>query len=108
MSETTVSALAALRHAPWLGLYATAVLPFWFLLLALFVPRVALFLGWLEAFRFPLPFPVDVVFWLLFFIFMVIILIYTRQGIDIWFVLHAIAALLVYTGGSHQVITRRR
>ena len=111
MHETTATlpAFAALlRHAPGLGLYTATVLPFWFLLLALFVPRVALFLGWLEAFRFPVPFPVDAVFWLLLPRVLVLMMIYTRQGIDIWFLLHAVAALLVYAGGSHQVVTRRR
>ena len=87
--------------------FAGSVLPFWFLLLALFVPRVALFLAWLEAFRFPVPFPVDAVFWILLPRVLVLMMIYTRQGLDTWFLIHLLAGLLVYAGGSHQVITRR-
>ena len=97
---------ALLRPEPLLRFYGS-VLPFWFLLLALFLPRVALFLAWLEAFRFPVPFPVDAVFWLVLPRVLVLMMIYTRQGLDTWFLIHLLAALLVYAGGSHQVVTRR-
>ena len=98
--------VALLRPERVLRSYGS-VLPFWFLLLALFLPRVALFLAWLEAFRFPVPFPVDAVFWLVLPRVLVLMIIYTRQGLDIWFLIHLLAALLVYAGGSHQVVTRR-
>ncbi len=103
---THVSDLALLRSEPLLR-FPGSVLPFWFLLLALFAPRVALFLAWLEAFRFPIPFPVDAVFWLLLPRVLVLMMIYARQGLDAWFLVHLLVGLLVYAGGSHQVITRR-
>ena len=98
--------LLLLRTSPLLRL-STTVLPLWFLVLALFLPRVALFLGWLQEFRFPMQFPVDAVFWLLLPRVLVLIMIYTRQGLDNWFWVHLLVALLVYAGGSHQVVSRR-
>ena len=100
-----LSDLFLLRAAPLLHL-STGVLPLWFLVLALFLPRVALFLGWLQEFRFPMPFPVDAVFWLLLPRVLVLIMIYTRQGLSNWFWIHLLVALLVYGAGSHRVVNR--
>ncbi len=99
------SDLLLLRTAPLLR-FSTGLLPLWFLVLALFLPRVALFLGWLQEFRFPIPFPIDAVFWLLLPRVLVLIMIYTRQGLDLWFWVHLLAALVVYGAGSHRVVNR--
>ena len=97
--------LLLFRTAPLLR-FSTGLLPLWFLVLALFLPRVALFLGWLQEFRFPIPFPIDAVFWLLLPRVLVLIMIYTRQGLDLWFWVHLLAALVVYGAGSHRVVNR--
>jgi len=100
---------ALLRSAPLQHFYA-GVLPLWFLVLALFLPRVALFLGWLQGFHFPTLFPapllVDTVFWLLLPRVLVLMMIYTRECLSIWFGIHLLAALLVYGTGSHRFANR--
>jgi hypothetical protein len=82
------------------------VLPLWFLVLALVLPRVTLFLAWYEHFRFPLPFPVDVVFWVFVPRLLVLYMIYLRQGLDIWFAIHLIVAIGVYAAGTHRISNR--
>ncbi len=85
-----------------------ATLPPWFLVLAVFLPRVALFLEWLEGFRFPFPLLGDAALFLFLPRVLVLILIYMRLGIGMWFWIHLAAALVVYSGGSHRVVTRNR
>jgi hypothetical protein len=60
-------------------------LPLWFLVFSLFLPRVALLLLWIQ----------------------VLFLIYLDQGISLWFILHLVAALMVW-GGSGSYHARRR
>jgi len=84
-------------------------LPLWFLIFALFLPRVALFVLWLET---PLtPFHlhgiVPLVFAILLPRILVLYLIYLDQGISLWFIIHLVAALMVW-GGSGRYSTRRR
>ncbi len=93
------------RNAPFLR-FSVGMLPLWFLVLSIFLPRVALFLAWLQAFRFPIPFPIDAVFWLVLPRALVLIMIYTRQGLDTWFWIHIVAALVVYGGGTHRIANR--
>ena len=100
---------ALLRVVP-LQRLAAGALPLWFLVLALFLPRLAIFLGWLQGFRFPMLFPapllVDAVFWLLLPRVLVLLMIYTREGISGWFGIHLLAALVVYGTGSHRFANR--
>jgi hypothetical protein len=35
-------------------------------------------------------------------------LIYTDQGFSIWFLIHAIALVMVWGGGGHRISRRRR
>ncbi len=84
-------------------------LPLWFLVFALFLPRIALFLLWVET---PLvPFQLHGIVPLLFAIFLprilVLYLIYMDQGIGLWFIIHLVAALMVW-GGSGGYSARRR
>ena len=85
------------------------MLPLWFLVFSLFLPRLALLLLWLgDALA---PFHVFGILPLLVAIFLprllVLYLIYMDQGISLWFILHLVAALMVW-GGSGGYHSRRR
>ena len=76
-------------------------------MLAIFLPRVAIFIEWFQGFRFPIPWPGNAIVWLLLPRLLVLLTIYTRMGIGTWFWIHLLAALLAYAGGSREVIRRR-
>ena len=84
-------------------------LPLWFLVFALFLPRIALLLLWLDgslmAFHLHgfLPLVVAILLPRL----LVLYLIYQDQGITLWFILHLLAALFAW-GGSGGYYRRRR
>ncbi|HWG16308.1 MAG TPA: hypothetical protein VN678_00510 [Acidobacteriaceae bacterium] len=84
-------------------------LPLWFLVFSLFLPRLALLVYWLDGQALPfhihgwLPLVVAILAPRL----LVIYLIYMDQGVSFWFVVHLIAALIVFaSGGRYQ--TRKR
>jgi hypothetical protein len=85
------------------------VLPLWFLVFALFLPRIALFLLWLEGATLPfhlhgvLPLVVAVLLPRI----LVLYMIYLDQGISLWFIIHLVAALMAL-GGSGNYFSRRR
>ena len=85
------------------------LLPLWFLVFSLFLPRIALLLGWFEGML--LHFQLHGLVPLLFGIFLprvlILFLIYVDQGISLWFVIHLVTALLVW-GGSGGYHSRRR
>jgi hypothetical protein len=84
-------------------------LPLWFLVFALFLPRISLLLLWLEGSTLPfhlqglLPLIVAVVLPRV----LVLYMIYLDQGISLWFIIHLVAALLAW-GGSGNYYSRRR
>jgi hypothetical protein len=84
-------------------------LPLWFLVFALFLPRIALLLLWLQGST--LPFHLHGLVALAFAILLprvlVLYLIYLDQGISLWFVIHLVAAILTW-GGSGGYYSRRR
>ena len=84
-------------------------LPLWFLVFSLFLPRVALFLLWLEAplALFHLHGILPLVVAILLPRILVLYLIYLDQGVSLWFVIHVVAALLAW-GGSGGYYSRRR
>lgn len=84
-------------------------LPLWFLVFSLFLPRVALFLLWLETplMPFRLHGLVPLVFAILLPRVLVLYLIYLDQGISLWFIIHLIVALMAW-GGSGGYYSRRR
>jgi hypothetical protein len=84
-------------------------LPLWFLVFSLFLPRVALFLLWLEGELAPFHLHgiIPLAFAILLPLVLVLFLIYLDQGIGLWFVIHLVAALMVW-GGSGKYHTRRR
>jgi hypothetical protein len=81
-------------------------LPMWFLVFALFLPRVSLFLLWLDGAL--MPFRLHGIIPLIFAILLprvlVLFLIYLDQGISLWFLIHLVVALMVWggSGGYHR------
>ena len=86
------------------------VLPLWFLVFALFLPRIALLLLWLQNQL--LPFHLHGIIPLAFAILLprilVLYMIYLDQGISLWFLIHLVAAVLVWGGSSGYHSRRRR
>jgi len=84
-------------------------LPLWFLVFALFLPRISLLLMWLDngLAGFHLHGIVPLVFAVLLPRVLVLFLIYLDQGIGLWFLIHLVAALMVW-GGSGTYSRRRR
>jgi hypothetical protein len=84
-------------------------LPLWFLVFALFLPRIALLLLWLQGSMLPfhlhglLPLVVAILLPRV----LVLYLIYLDQGISLWFVIHLVAMVLTW-GGSGGYYSRRR
>jgi hypothetical protein len=84
-------------------------LPLWFLVFALFLPRIALAVYWLESAMPPfhlhgwLPLIVAILLPRV----LVLYLIYLDQGISLWFLIHLVTAVLVW-GGSGSYHSRRR
>ncbi|HWW22625.1 MAG TPA: hypothetical protein VNY78_01925 [Edaphobacter sp.] len=85
-------------------------LPFWFLVFALFLPRVALAVAWLQGVLLPfhlhgfLPLVVGIVLPRV----LVLYLIYLDQGFTLWFIIHLVVAVAVWCGGGTQISRRRR
>ena len=84
-------------------------LPLWFLVFSLFLPRVALAIAWLQGVLVPfhlggiVPLVIAVVLPRV----LILYLIYTDQGLSLWFLIHLVAALVVW-GGSGGYSARRR
>ena len=73
-----------------------------FLLLALFLPRITLLVMYLQS-QIPMnptPFVLDVLLSIFLPRVMILILIAVTQGFTGWFWVHAVVALLVYSGSS--------
>jgi hypothetical protein len=83
-------------------------LPLWFLVFSLFLPRIALVVAWFQGVLIPfhphglipllvaILLPRALILWL----------IYLDQGVSLWFLIHLVVAVLVWSSGGHQV--RRR
>jgi len=88
-------------------------IPLWFLVLSLFLPRICIVVAWLQH-SLPttfIPNPVNLIEILVALLIpriLILFWIYQDQGITIWFLLHAIALVIAWGGGSRRVITRRR
>ena len=87
------------------------LLPLWFLIFSLFLPRIALVVAWLDHDLVPFHLGTGWVPPLLALLvprLLILFLIYQDQGFSLWFLIHAIALLFAWAGGSHQVNRRRR
>jgi hypothetical protein len=84
------------------------VLPLWFLVLSLFLPRIALLIAWLDHWYLVIAQPWAAVVWLILPRVLVLILIHAHQGFSNWFWIHLLVALLVWGGSGHRVSQNRR
>ena len=107
-----LAVLAAIQHGTQLSLNLSLVihqLPLWFLVFALFLPRIALVVAWFEGVLIPFHLLgiIPLLAWALLPRVLVLYLIYVDQGLSLWFVVHFVVALLVW-GGSGGYHARRR
>jgi hypothetical protein len=112
-AELTILAGALQQHSMQLNFNMAFVvnqLPLWFLVFALFLPRLAMAVAWFQGALAPFHLQgiVPALFWLLLPRILVLYLIYVDQGITLWFLVHLVAALLVWGGGGHRMSRRRR
>jgi hypothetical protein len=94
------------------SLLLTHTLPLWFLVLSLFLPRICIALAWLQH-NMPTYIPssvnlVQIIVALLVPRILILFWIYEDQGIGLWFLIHAVALVLAWGGGSSRVVRRRR
>src|SRR3984893_677768 len=85
-------------------------LPLWFLVFALFLPRIAMVVAWLQGVLAPFHLQgiIPPLVWLFLPRILVLYLIYVDQGLTLWFLVHLVVAILVWGGGGHQISRRRR
>jgi hypothetical protein len=87
-------------------------IPLWFLVLSLFLPRICILLAWLQhsmtQFIPPVVGIIPIIVAVLIPRLLILFWIYQDQGITIWFLLHVIALLIAWGGGSHSIYSRRR
>ena len=84
-------------------------LPIWFLILALFLPRLSLFLMYLQHSLGHFEIVIGIVpllVWLFLPRALVLYLIYLDQGFSLWFIIHLLVAFSVW-GGSGNYHSRR-
>ena len=87
-------------------------LPLWFLVLALFLPRLSIAFLWfgdlLRQFHVVIG-VVPLLFWVILPRALVLYLIYVDQGISLWFILHFVVAIMDWGGsGRYHALTTRR
>jgi len=88
-------------------------IPLWFLVLSLFLPRICIVVAWLQH-SLPTTFIpasvnlIEILVALLIPRILILFWFYQDQGITIWFLIHAIALVIAWGGGSRRVISRRR
>ena len=85
-------------------------LPFWFLVLALILPRISIALLWLQGRLIPfhLTSIIPPIAWLILPRALVLYLIYVDQGVSLWFLIHLVVAVMVWGGSGHYHTRRRR
>ncbi|MGA8937871.1 MAG: hypothetical protein WB439_01780 [Acidobacteriaceae bacterium] len=92
--------------------FATHTIPLWFLVLSLFLPRICILIAWLQHSMVhyipPVVGIIPVIVALLVPRLLILYWIYTDLGIGIWFLLHVIALLIAWGGGSSRIYSRRR
>jgi hypothetical protein len=81
-------------------------LPVWFLILSLFLPRLALFVEWWNNYPFPFVQPWRGLSWVFFPRLLVLIMIHENQGFSVWFWIHLVVAILALFGGGSAATNR--
>ena len=91
---------------------STHTIPLWFLVLSLFLPRICMLLAWIQhsmpRFIPPVIGLIPAIVALLIPRLLILFWIYQDQGIGLWFLIHLVALLLAWGGGSSRVYSRRR
>src|ERR1700722_6972962 len=111
--SAALAVLAAIQHTTQLSLNLSLAinrLPLWFLVFALFLPRIAMLVAWFQGGLAPFHLNgiIPLVFWALLPRILVLYLIYIDQGLSLWFVIHLVVALLVWSGSGGYARRRRR
>jgi hypothetical protein len=87
-------------------------IPIWFLVLSLFLPRICMVIAWFQhSMTHYIPVAVGIIPVIVAMLIpriLILFWIYLDQGIGIWFLLHLIALLCAWGGGSRTVYRRRR
>jgi hypothetical protein len=86
------------------------LLPLWFLIFSLFLPRIALVVAWFDKDLVPFHLGTGWIPPLLALLVprvLILFLIYQDQRFSTWFLIHAVVMLLVWGGGSHRMSRRR-
>lgn len=78
----------------------------WFLIVSLFLPRIAFVLLWFFGGHWPFPHPFDVLCWIFVPRAMVLYVIYRWQGFGLWFFIHLLAAFITYGAGGKKISSR--
>ena len=88
-----------------------SAIPLWFLVLSLFLPRICLLVAWVQQHN---AIPTQLGGWIPIILaaivprIVVLLLIYSDQGVSLWFLIHLVALLLAWGGGGTRVVRRRR
>lgn len=82
------------------------VLPFWFLIVSLFIPRIALLVMWLQH-QFQVTGLVPLLAAIIVPRILILVMIYGDQGVTGWFLVHAIVLVMAFAGGGHRLSRRR-
>jgi hypothetical protein len=112
MSAGLAVLAAMLQHTAQFSMDLSLVvhrLPLWFLVFALFLPRLTLLVSWFQGGLAPFHLQgiIPPLVWLFLPRVLVLYLIYVDQGVKLWFLIHLVVALLVW-GGSGGYHARRR
>jgi hypothetical protein len=87
-------------------------IPLWFLVLSLFLPRLCIFLAWLQhgmgQFIPVTANLIGIVLWLLIPRLLILYWIYIDQGVSLWFIIHLVALAIAWGGGGNRIYSRRR
>ncbi len=83
-------------------------LPLWFLVFALFVPRIVLFIGWHHGWHFEVPQPFAGLAWFFFPRALVLMSVYASQGFSPWFWAHFGACACCYARYAYNYRTNAR
>ena len=90
----------------------THSIPLWFLVLSLFLPRLCIFVAWIQhtmgQFIPATMGLIPIIIWLLAPRLLILFWIYQDQGLTIWFLLHLLALLVAWGGGGSRVVRRKR
>lgn len=78
------------------------LIPIWFLVLALFLPRISLFILWIHGWAFGIPQPGAGLVWFFLPRVLVLLLIYTALGFHPWFWIHVGAAGVAWISSANR------